>query len=361
MTEAVVVGGGLAGTAVALALRERGAAVTVVESERPGAAATGASAGMLAPQYESARDDDLFHTLLRARTLWPAFAEKVQALSGASLGMRRDGMLVANLDEAEDAAARESARWQTAAGARAKVVGPDDARAMQPGIGDGAVSYLWLPDEGQVDTQALAEALPLVLERAGVRVVSGRRVAEVRIAGDAVEGVRLEDGRTMGADLVVVAAGAWSARLGGLPRPVPVHPVRGHILRFAAGTADLSRIVAGHAGRYVVPRADGTVLAGSTMDEVGFYRGIDDAGLRVIHDEAARLVPALGGARPMEWWADLRPVAVDGKPIVGPDPEVRGLSYATGFGRNGILLSPLAAELLVARVMDGARAEAAAR
>lgn len=354
MLEVVVVGGGIAGSAVALELAGRPVAVNVVDAERAGGAATGASAGMLAPQYESAGPGPLFDLAVRARDHYAPFVRRVESLSGRSLHMRADGMLVANRTAQERARAEEDVRWQKEAGQPAEMVGPAEARRLQPGVGTGPDSWLWLPAEAQVDSQALAAALPAALGATDARVITGRRVAAVLSEAGRVRGARLEDGRTLGANVVVLAAGAWSGEVDGLPRGLPVRPVRGHMVRFPAGSASLERLVATHTGRYLVPRSDGTVLAGSTMDEVGFDRSLSEAGLDAIRASAAELVPALGGTDPVERWADLRPLTTDGLPVLGPDPELEGLFYATGYGRNGILLGPLAGRIVAELVSTGA-------
>jgi glycine oxidase len=350
MIEAVVVGGGLAGCVVALELRDRGHAVNLVEVERTGAAATGASAGMLAPQYEAGGGGALFEMLLEGRAAFPRFAARLGELAGETVEIHWTGMLVADRDEAEHRASAERLRWQRARGLRAEHLEVGEALRIQPGIAASARSYLWLPDEGYVDTQALPPILGAALTGAGVRLLEGREVAGIERAGHAVAGVSLVDGRTLAADVVVVAAGAWSGRLQGLPRTLPVRPVRGHLLRYAPGAVALRTIVAGEGKRYLVPRGDGSLLAGSTMDEVGFDRSIDEAALADVAERAASLVPELRLHRPAEWWADLRPIALDGLPYLGADPELDGLYYATGFGRNGILLSPRAGAVLAAMI-----------
>jgi glycine oxidase len=168
-----------------------------------------------------------------------------------------------------------------------------------------------------------------------------------------VRGVSLEDGRELAADRVVLAAGAWSNAVDGLPRAVPLRPVRGEMLRFPAGAVDLARLVTSHAGRYLVPRVDGSVLAGSTMADVGFDRTVTEAGVRTIHDGVAELVPGLAARRPTERWADVRPLSDDTLPILGPDPELGGLFYATGYGRNGILLGPISGSIVADLVLTG--------
>jgi len=354
MIEVIVVGGGIAGFAVALALWERGVAVTVLEATRPGSEATGASAGMLAAQYEAHAADPLFGLCIRARGEYAGFAQRTEELSGHNLAVRWDGLLVANFDRAEHEAAERTASWQREAGLEAQVLEPGRALELQPGVSPAVESYLWLPAEGQVDSQRLATALGDAIARTAIRLISGNRVERIIAQGGTVAGVEMVDGRTLAADRVVVAAGAWSGRLGGLPRLLPVRPVRGQMLRFPTEALPLRTIVASHAGRYVVPRADATTLAGSTMEEVGFDRSITSEGLDLIHAHAARLVPALADLRSLERWSGLRPISEDGKPILGPDPELAGLLYATGYGRDGILIAPLAGAVVADLAVSGA-------
>lgn len=338
----LVVGGGIAGAATALALREEGADVVLVERERPGARATGASAGMLAPQYEREwTEHPLFPLALRSREAWPAFARRIEGLAGDEVGHRADGMLVPCWEPHERRRAAEAADRHRQAGLRAEVLDPREARRLQPGAAPDAEAFLWLPDEAQVDSQRLARALPAALEAAGVALVTAR-VRGLAARRGAVAGVELDDGRRLEGDRAVLAAGAWSAGLEGLPRPLPVRPVRGQMLRYPAGAADLRRLLANPGGRYLVPRDGGSLLAGSTMEAAGFDTSTTAAGIRAVRRAAERLLPALAGVEPTERWAGLRPGTPDELPILGPDPELEGLVHATGFGRNGILLGPLA-------------------
>jgi glycine oxidase len=352
MLEVVVVGAGMAGVAAALELAERGAAVNLVEESRPASAATGASAGMLAPQYESPGFGPLYRLGVRSRSDWPAFARRLEELSGQPFGIRQDGMLVANWTDAEEDAAREACRWQRGAGQAAEVVAVREALELQEGLGGDARSWLWLPDEAQVDAQRLVDVFEAALRATAIRLVHGVRVTGVATRGGAAVGVTLEDGRTMSADRVVLAAGAWTGKIEGAGPTVTVRPVRGQMLRFRGGPA-LRRLVASHAGRYLVPRDDGSVLAGSTMEEAGFDRSITEAGEEAIRASADRLLPGLGAEAPAERWADLRPMPPDGLPILGPDPAVSGLYHATGYGRNGILLGPITGAIVAEQVTGG--------
>lgn len=353
MLEIVVVGAGIAGCSAALALWERGAAVTVVESQRPGAGATGASAGILAAQYETARGSDRLRICVEGRARFPEFAAKVEELAGRPLHLARCGLLVANQTADEHASAEATVAWQLEAGLAAELLDPGRALAIEPSLTSEALSFTWLRDEGRIDTQALAAALGAALARTDIRLITGNAAAEIEVDGPSVTGLKMTDGRRLAAERIVLAAGAWSGQVRGLPRPLRVRPVRGQMLRYPAGASALGHVVAAQAGRYLVPRADGTLLAGSTMEEAGFDRSITEAGRRDIHAEISRLVPSLTDVRPIEHWAGLRPVSNDSLPILGPDPDLFGLLYATGYGRDGILISPLAGEVVAELAISG--------
>lgn len=349
-SRAVVVGGGIAGAAVALALRDRGAEATVVERALPGRA-TAASAGMLTPLYEAAEATPLVRLGLRGRERWPAFAGRLERLTRGSVRLRRDGLLVACLDGSQEERSAGAAAALREAGLAAELLDERSARRLEPLVGP-ARAWLWLPEEGQVDAQALAALLPEALRAAGVRLCRGLGATRLRIDGGAVRGVELAGGPRLDAERVVLAAGAWSGQLGGLPRPLPVRPVRGQMIRFDPGGPLLRRLVADQAGRYVVPRDDGSALAGSTMEEAGFDPGTTEEGLAGVRTAARRLVPALADRPEVDSWAGLRPMAPDEAPILGADPEVRGLFYAAAYGRNGILIAPAAGEAVAALVLD---------
>jgi len=351
--EVVVIGGGIEGCAVALELATMGASVTLVERDQPGTGATGASAGMVAPQYEKYQPDAAFRFGVACREAFPGFVERLQALASWDMGFRTDGMLVANRSPSEEEEARQALAFQAAAGLPGEILSAGEARRIHGGLAPEVPSWLWLPGEGQVDTQRLAVALADAVQAAGVRLLRGRPVASITTRGLRARGVRLTDGTHVDAGAVVLAAGAWSGVLDGLPRELPVRPVRGQILRLLLTDALPWTLVSSHDGQYLVPRINNTVLVGSTMEEAGFDDGVTEEGREVLAVAAASLIPALAEARIVEAWAGLRPLSADGWPILGPDPEVEGLFYAAGHGRSGILHAPLTGKALAELVVDG--------
>lgn len=354
--EVLVVGGGVAGCSVALELLERGAGVTVLEPGAEGPS-TRAAAGMLTARYECADDEALLRLGMRSRALHSRFLGRVERLSGMDLDLRADGMLVANRNDAAEEEAREMVRWQarvlgtSGSGPEPRILSPEEAASRHPWASRKMESYLWLPGEAQVDAQSLADALPAAV-RAGGGAVREEAAARLRVRDGRAAGVETRAGRTADADAVVLAAGAWSERVEGLPRRVPVRPVRGQILRLDPGGEPPAPLLADHRGRYAVPRSDGTVVAGSTMEEAGFEVAVTREGRSAIRRAVGTLAPPLEDAPAVDGWSGLRPIAEDGRPILGPDPELDGLHYATGYGRNGVLLAPAAASEVVDRILD---------
>lgn len=355
--DALVVGAGVAGSAVALELAARGASVTVLDRPSPPGRATGAAAGMLSPQYEGRANDPLFRLGVESRRVYPAFAERIAELSGVEPAYRAGGMLVASWTEGETREARRSLQRQREAGLRGRVLSPGEARDVHPGASPHAHSHLWLPDEARVDAQRLAEALPGALRSAGVDLREGRRVRAVeapdREGGGGPAAVRLEGGERLEGGAVVVAAGAWTSGIRGLPGAPEVRPVKGQMVRLSPPSPPDPVILADHAGHYVVPRQDGTVVAGSTMEEAGFDAGTDRAVVSGLVEGARRLAPSLARAELRESWAGLRPVTRDGRPVLGPAPRGPRIFYATGYGRHGILVAPVAGRAVADLILDG--------
>ncbi len=357
----VVVGGGLIGCAVARDLAAAGHRVTLFERDpEPGGRASSAAAGMLAPQMEEARhgvaaavsdaERAMLDLSLASRSMYPAFVQTLEAESTRSIPYRDSGTLVVALDSGRATELEESAGWQTAMGLAADVLSGEDARRVEPGLGPEVHAALLLPDDHAVDSGAITRAALAAAVARGVEIVTGAAVEAIESKGSRVTGVRT-GGRTVAAGRVVVAAGAWSGRIEGLPRPLPVRPVRGQM--GAVSPPVPPRLVVAGPGAYCVPREDGQVLVGATMEEVGFEDGVSGRVVQGLVDAAARFLPGLAEGGPPDAWSGLRPATPDGLPILGVDPDVEGLLYATGHFRNGILLAPVTAATIAALV-DGA-------
>jgi glycine oxidase len=346
--DVVVIGAGVQGCAVAWRLAQAGLAVVVLERAIPGAEASSAAGGILSPGVE-ALEPGPFHDLGRASLArYPAFAAELEELTGVGLAYRTLGTLEVALDDQHARVLAGRAAKLQKAGLPVTVLDDAQVRKLEPAISPEARGALWFEDEASLDPRQLARALAIAAARAGARFLTGQ-VRAIRQEGGRVAGVDHESG-PVEASSVVLAAGSWSMQVSGhgLP-PGAVRPVRGQIAVFDTRPPLLARaIFSGHG--YLVPRPDGRILCGSTMEEVGFEKAVTVAGLRHVLDVALGIAPDLASAPVVETWSNFRPASPDGEPILGPG-TVAGLLYATGHTRNGILLCPITADAVAACVL----------
>jgi glycine oxidase len=337
------------GCATALAVAERGAEVVILERAVPGAEASSAAAGILGAQVELHAPDDNLALFRRARDVWASWAPRLREESGIDVGWRATGALrIGRSVEERDALAREVA-WQAGRGLRAELLGPREAHAVEPELADTVVAAAHFPDDAQVDPPAVLRALMAVLARnPRVDVRSGTTVERLVVEHDRCVGVTLDVG-DLRADATVLAAGSWSSLVPGVPADLPViRPVRGQIVLLDERPPRARTIVFGGGG-YAVPRGDGRVLCGSTMEHVGFRKEVTAAGVHAILTAALACLPSLGSAQVTGSWSSFRPYAPAGA-LVGPSP-LPGLFLATGHHRNGILLAKITAESVADAVL----------
>ncbi|ABC79916.1 glycine oxidase ThiO [Anaeromyxobacter dehalogenans] len=347
-TDVVVVGAGLQGASVALRLAQAGKQVVVLERAVPGAEASYAAGGILSPGVEALEPGPFYALCAASLARYPAFAREVEAASGMWVGLRGGGTLEIAVDDPEARLLAGRAEKLHKAGLPVEVLDDAEVRRLEPGVSPEARGALYFADEASVDPRLLGRAVYVAAARAGARFVTGKVERIVHEGGRAV-GVDHAAGR-IEADAVVLAAGSWSMQVegNGLP-PGAVRPVRGQIALLDTRPPLLSRVVFSANG-YVVPRADGRILCGSTMEEVGHEKAVTAGGLRRVLDIALEIAPALAGAPVVETWSNFRPASPDGSPILGAG-TVPGLHYATGHTRNGILLAPITADAVAAAVL----------
>lgn len=349
--DVVIVGGGTMGCAIARVLARGGAKVTVLERAVPGAEASSAAAGIIGAQGEADSPGPFLDLCLRSRELYPGWAEALHEETGIDVGWRRCGVLHVAHDEPEGRLLARRVEQQLAIGLRADVLDREETLALEPAIDPSVLGAVSFPDDGQVEPRRLVRALAVAAERAGATFRSGAVVRRVLTEGGRVTGVDVE-GERLHTGVVVIAAGAWSSLVPGvgLTREA-VRPARGQILMLDTRSPLLSAVVYSAAG-YVVPRPDGTVLVGSTLEMVGFDKAVTVAGVAALAAIATGIAPRLAGAQVTGSWAGFRPHTADLLPLLGPTP-VEGLLLATGHYRNGILLTPVTAEAIAALVLRG--------
>jgi glycine oxidase len=325
MRTVVIVGAGIIGLASAWRLAQRGWRVSVFDAKRAAGEASWAGAGMLSPGGEVDSDVALAKMALRSLGMYPEFVRELKEESGLPVEYRKLGAIEVAIDDANAAALTQKAKRQAAIGI-----------ASEPCCYRGLDARLY-PDDASVDPRTVTAALLTVCRRRGIVIRENEPVTCVLADGSGVNTVR-DDYRC---DRVLIAAGAWSSALfPGLPR---VFPIRGHLLCFQMEPGLLTTILrSGHT--YLLQRESGVLIAGSSMEDVGYDRLVNADIARDIHERAAKLLPALGRTKPIDLWNGLRP-ATDGGPVVG---QFGDTSVWTAYGhfRNGILLAPHTAQTI---------------
>ncbi|MEO8448163.1 MAG: FAD-dependent oxidoreductase [Gemmatimonadota bacterium] len=331
--EVVIVGGGAVGAACARELSRAGRSVLVVDRGDRVGEGWRASAGLLAPQIDASEGDPLFELSVAGREYFRGAAPELLDTTRIDVELYDRGVTRLAHGETEVDRLKESLAWQRQQGHRTEWLDPAELKSEWPWLApaDGA---LFAPHDGSVDPTRLVEALRADAERLGARFVS-----------DTVNRIETVDGRVVaavgasrhkGAEFVL-AAGAWSGRLAGLPRPVSVEPVKGQMAALPWPT-NVPPVVVYGTGVYVLHRR-GEALVGATKEHAGFSIAVSDEATTGLVACGRSLLPGLGSLAVTRSWAGLRPGTPDGLPIVGREPSVRGLWYATGHGRNGILLA----------------------
>lgn len=353
MADVLVVGGGVIGLAVAWRAAQAGHAVTVVD-EAPGRGASWVAAGMLAPVTEAHYGEEALLGLnLAAQRRWPAFAAELAEAAGTDPGYRETGTLTVARDADDNAALDDLYAYQRGLGLEVERLRGRECRALEPALAPRVRGGILVPGDHQVDNRALVGALLAAADHAGATLCR-TRAAGVEVVGDAVAAVRTADGRRLPADAVVLAAGWASAGLDGLPpaaRP-PVRPVKGQLLHLRArpGAALPTRVVRG-LDVYLVPRGDGRLVVGATVEEQGPDTTVTAGAVLDLLRYAEELLPGIHECALVETLAGLRPGSPDNAPLIGPG-GLDGLVVATGHYRNGILLTPVTADG-VAALLDG--------
>jgi glycine oxidase len=356
--DVVVVGGGCIGLATAWRAAGEGLRVTVVDPH-PGTRASWAAAGMLAPVTEVHYGEEaLLRLNLASAERYPAFVDELEREADAAVGYRRCGTLFAAADGGDRVVLEELHQFQRSLGLEAQLLSGRQCRSLEPMLAPGIRGGILAPEDHQVDNRRLIPALRTAAVRRGV-AIRHCAVAEVVVADDRAAGVRLESGELVLADAVVLAAGCWSSSIPGLPPGVvpSVRPVKGQLLhlRGPAGSPFLTRNLRGVAQGshvYLVPREDGRLVVGATVEERGFDTTVTAEAAYTLLRDAHQLLPGVLDLELAETHAGLRPGSPDNAPLVGPS-ALPGLTMATGHYRNGVLLTPVTADAVATYLTTG--------
>ncbi len=350
-----IIGGGVAGLGPAWQLARRGFSVTLFERDHVGSGASRRAAGMLAPTSEvTFEEEELLELGQQSLSMYPQWVEELVDASGLDIGYRRDGTLIVAIDRDDAEALEHLHRYHRRLDLPAERLLGDEAHKIEPGLSPKINYALHIPQDHQLDPIKMVEALRKAFTDAGGTLCENTPVSGVVIDDRRVQGLRLDDGQKVEADRVVAAAGAWSGQLEGIPEGVLPHirPVRGQMLVVELGEPPIIEHVIRAPDAYLVPKEDGRLLIGSTMEERGFDPRLTAGGLYDILEGAWEAVPGIYDAHIIDTWTGFRPITLANQPVIGPT-SIDGLFLSVGHGRNGIVLTPATAYGLAETIATG--------
>ncbi len=361
----VIVGGGVSGLAIGWRLAQAGETVTVFERNKAGMESTWAAAGMLAPQIEAEYGEEMLLPLAMAsHKLWPDFAKELIAETGISIDYREEGTIQVSLDRDEQEQLDNRFVFLSRNQLEVEKLSAYEVRRLEPHISRAVTGGIYSPQDHQVDNRALAVALKIAFEKAGGILREQCSVEEIVIDKDCVTGI-VVNGEKIKVDHVVVAAGAWSRNIPGIPevfRP-PVRPLKGQMLalEMPESTPLITHVIWGPGNSivsnvYLAPKSDGRLIVGATVEEMGFDKRMTGGGLLEILRAAWEVLPGIYDLPVIDSWSGLRPASRDDAPILGSS-GISGLTYATGHHRNGILLSPITASEISSYIIEGKKSD----
>lgn len=336
-----IVGGGIIGLLIARELVDTGEKVTVIDRGETGRESSWAGGGILSPLYPWRYPDSINELAKWSQVAYPRLVNNLQKHSGIDAEWVRSGLLIVGAEDRQIAA-----EWGLKYANSMKIVDAADTKNIQSSISISNGPVIWMPDIAQVRNPRLLAALKRDLLNDGVELRERQEITGFDIYSGELNGVRTNT-ETIGTNQCIITAGAWSGGLfSKLGLDIPIKPIRGQMLVFRNNPGGLERIVLKE-GRYLIPRRDGRILVGSTLEDVGFDKSTTELAAIELRQAALSIMPALAKAEVELQWSGLRPGSPDGVPYIGPHPDIRGLFACTGHFRNGFVLGPASARLLV--------------
>lgn len=348
--EILIIGGGVIGLSLARELRRKGIReITILERAEAGKEASFAAAGMLAPHAETEKLDDFYCFCNESNLLYPNFAAELFEETNVDIELDRNGTLYLAFTEKDVEEIRRRFEWQKSAGLQVERLTARETRQTEPFISPNVLESLYFPDDWQVENRKLLRALEKYCQLYGIEIHQNTEIKNLLIENGKIKGAEAEKEKFY-AEKVVLATGAWTSLIKAEDFTLPrVKPIRGQMISFHTAKRLFKKVIYSPRG-YLVPRADGRVLAGATVEDAGFDKSVTNAGIALLREHALEIAPGLVNLEIYESWAGLRPFSADGLPILGEFSEIENLFVATAHYRNGILLAPLTAKILAEKL-----------
>jgi glycine oxidase len=341
--DVAIAGGGVIGGSIALELAQAGLRVAVFDRQQPGQEASWASAGIISPAPENPGMIATVELGKKSAEMYPEFAARVEEISGQSTGYRRKGTLEALFSHDTKAELSTIVAVHHGLGLKAEPLRAEDALELEPALSEEIEAAVLRPEEASIDNRALTAAVLEAARRSGAEFFPGSGVNAIRREGSRCVGLALQNEKVE-AKWTIIAAGCFSGAIEGVAAYAPVRPAKGQMASLRPDDLKIERVLWSEK-IYLVPRNDGRILVGATVEYAGFDKRVTAGGIEKILSAALELAPGLKNARIQETWAGLRPDSQDHLPILGPT-DVDGLLMATGHFRSGILLTPITARLM---------------
>jgi glycine oxidase len=341
-----VVGGGIIGCLTACYLKRLGIDVTLVERGETGRESSWAGAGILCPIHPWLYPDSFTHLVDCSLALYPDLQGRLNDETGISIEWERSGLLIPFFDDDRTDHWQAAIEWSNRFSWKVEELDSFDSLKHEPVLSNRVQKSLLWPEVGQLRNPRLLRAVRVLMEQSGITTVEHAEVTSLLKVEGRVSGVRCADGRKIEADQVLLAGGSWSGELAQqMGFELPVEPVKGQIVLLKSEPGLMHSIVK-HDDAYFVPRVDGRILVGASMENVGFERGTTDEVIGSLMASMERIAPGLKDLEVEQKWMGFRPGSPDGMPFLGPVASIPGLWVASGHYRNGVALAPITAEIM---------------
>jgi glycine oxidase len=353
-TDILIIGGGVIGLSLAREFHKKGVRkITVLERGKTGQESSFAAAGILAPNDESEKYTVLFEICMESKRLYPYFVEQLFAETGVDVELDRSGSLYLAFSDADIAQIRRHLKWGKSVSLDVEHLSAEEVRKIEPLVSPEVREGLFFPNDWQVENRKLLIALQKYAELNRIEIVENTEVKNLIIENGKAVGAETSDEKFF-AGTTVLATGAWTSLIksGENALPLPdIKPIRGQMLSFKTEEKLFSTVIYNSRG-YLVPRVDGRILIGATVEDAGFDKNLTEDGIKYLLETAFEISPHLASLEVSDKWAGLRPFTADGLPILGAFPEIENLHVATAHYRNGILLAPLTAKILAEKIVE---------